>query len=399
MITKHLLATLKNLPIFVAFLSLWFLATACNIGQEVRGIVQETTDRTLPVLDSAIDRLDSQSSDWQVVMQDTVDQLTRDGQSTIANEVRSVMTHGIATGGVELRCDADFMRVRMQQDLERIKAKLLGQTVDPRNPAFCQVDPLSVDVALVETNRLKTLVLYGYDLDTKEVKAYMGKEDVSKYLDRPTHYHMTLNLTGIGSDKLRANDKLVFRWAKEELASVAITKPVAQPCKILPDYSYPQTIDLIPEKVKNSGDLDFQSHGPKVTIQAKYVTQGGPGVGAQTQGLGTKVDIVVSMRAEEWENGARAYDYSHGFITKTISKAYEAKSGYVIQRIKGAAETNFSYVDNNWGMDGKFTGQGPVDRVECYGDNEGADVGSRTQCKIFFKKIEVDLIQTGDCKR
>ena len=44
------------------------------------------------------------------------------GQSTIANEVTTLAERGIATGGIELRCDSDFVGRRMQEGLARILA-------------------------------------------------------------------------------------------------------------------------------------------------------------------------------------------------------------------------------------------------------------------------------------
>jgi len=42
-------------------------------------------------------------------LQETIAKLTKDGQTTIANEVQNAFNRGIGTAGVEFRCDADFV--------------------------------------------------------------------------------------------------------------------------------------------------------------------------------------------------------------------------------------------------------------------------------------------------
>jgi len=49
------------------------------------------------------------SRDWETILQETIAKLTKDGQTTIANEVQNAFNRGIGTAGVEFRCDADFV--------------------------------------------------------------------------------------------------------------------------------------------------------------------------------------------------------------------------------------------------------------------------------------------------
>lgn len=68
-------------------------------------------------------------------MAQTRDKLAADGQSTIVNEVDIELKRAVSTTGAEVPCNVNFLRVRVQQSLVRIRASRLGQPVDPTEPA------------------------------------------------------------------------------------------------------------------------------------------------------------------------------------------------------------------------------------------------------------------------
>ena len=78
-------------------------------------------------LNDGISGLNSASADWQKIVGDLQQTLIKQGQSTLANEVSVVLNRAIAATGSELRCNVDFVRVRVRQDLGTgIRDKLLG---------------------------------------------------------------------------------------------------------------------------------------------------------------------------------------------------------------------------------------------------------------------------------
>lgn len=190
--------------------------------------VHDPINQVVAALDDAIGQLAKESADWRSVLEKTRDKLVGDAQSTIRNEITDLLTRTIAATGAELRCNVDFTRTRVRQDLERIKAKLLNKTISPKEPALCVVNPLGVDASLIP-DRLKWLEFYGYDFDTTPVQVFLqnGSQmiDVSQYLDKPTHYHMTLNL-GANGVKIAANSqRFILKWNNQEISSIAITFP------------------------------------------------------------------------------------------------------------------------------------------------------------------------------
>lgn len=189
------------------------------------------------VLRDAIEQLGSESSNWRQVLEETRDKLTGEAQSTIRNEVNVVLSRAIAASGAEVMCVADFIRDRAKQDLMRILDRLQGRVATPALPVVCQVVPQSVDAELVP-NRLRLLEYYGYDFDRSPITAYLetttGRVNVSRYLDFPTHYHMTLNLGAQGVAIGPTSRRFVFVWDGKDQASVAITQ--SPPAAVRPTY-------------------------------------------------------------------------------------------------------------------------------------------------------------------
>jgi len=153
--------TCRTLTIASILTSLMLILSAC-------GTVEETRDKTIAALDEAIVDLADESADWQIVLQDTLAKLTEDTQQTIRNDITNLLRRAPAAVGAEFRCDVDFVRKRVRQDLIRIRASFLGVQVDDKEPTFCSVVPLAVDASLVPSE-LNLVEFYGYDLDPPPV--------------------------------------------------------------------------------------------------------------------------------------------------------------------------------------------------------------------------------------
>jgi hypothetical protein len=152
-------------------------------------------------IQNAIDALESQSSEWQSTLKDLEATLKRDAQDTIANEVTQIAERGIATGGTEIRCSADFIGVRMKEDLSALLQRLKREkNIPPRKQYFCDVAPTQINLALVAQDRETELDFYGYNLDSGHAAISVTdteghtREIPSNVVATPTHYLMTINL-------------------------------------------------------------------------------------------------------------------------------------------------------------------------------------------------------------
>lgn len=186
------------------------------------------SDEAVKVFDDAIDRLVASSDSWQDVLEDTRDELIKQGQSTLANEVSNVLSRAISDLSIEARCYTDFMRDRVKEDLIRMRAKLTGENPS-LTPVFCNPTPKTVDMNLPPERR-PFVQISGYNLDAANVTIYLldiqgQQSDVTFALGNPSRYLLTLNLGGNGVPLTNLSDKLIFVLSREETRSINIIQP------------------------------------------------------------------------------------------------------------------------------------------------------------------------------
>jgi hypothetical protein len=345
--------------------------------------VKDATTAAVNVLNDAINALDNASADWQQVLKDAQAKLTQDAQSTIRNEIANVVSRSIAQGGVELRCDADFIRARVRQALIAIRAKLLGQTVPKVEPAFCQVVPLGVDRALVP-DRLKQLEFYGYDFDQDTTlrvwleRTGLPRLDVTSRLDRPTHYAMTLKFGANGVQLDDHSDRFALEWEGRTISTVAVIQPQTPICQSQVVQAGPWTVTFVPPHV-GSGDREFDGNGPRVNSVITLLPS--PGI----------LQAQVYMRAIETKS-----DWTEAAGSQ-IFELYRPPAGWAIADVPGTRQVAHSYTDSNHDDDSFSLGGGPVARLVYVGDTDGDEAGTRTKVTVTFNRIPVELHQTGNC--
>ena len=369
----------------IVFAGIWLIALAlsgCGLVDSIRGltdVAESSTDQVVGVLDSAIGTLAGSSADWQVVLQDAMDQLTDEAQSTIRNEISNVLNRGIAAVSLNVRCDVDFLRLRVRQDLMRIRARLLGGEVTIQ-PVFCDIVPAAVDMSL-EPDRRNLLEFFGSDFDAEpSMQVFLVNSgqlvDVSSQLDRPSHYHMTLNLGSSGVALGPASQRLIVRWQDADISTIGILQPFIPACRESVQRIAPDPITLIPPLVR--GDAEYSGNGPEIFVRL-VLTQ-----------MADRIDATITMRAEETESDWTTAD---GTITRTI---FQPPSGWAIQALVGETESADGYVDDDHAEETLFPA-GPAHRFVITGDGEDDDVGRHTKVDVFFEDLQVELVEVADC--
>ena len=197
------------------------------------GAAKQEVSRAIDSIDSAISALDRQSTAWQQTLKTLQKELIAEGQSTLSNEVDQLASRGIARGGTELRCNADFVGHRMAQHLREIVARLRGTPPPTVLPAFCQVVPEFVDLR-IEANRRSVISFYGYDLDLNEPAVQVGLmdvsgrvEDVTRFASSTTHYLLQINISSNGVPFTTTSQKLIVRAGQNALGSIPLTQATA----------------------------------------------------------------------------------------------------------------------------------------------------------------------------
>ena len=142
---------MKNVILTMVFIAI--ALTGCKWINKLLGGINDQTNKVVQTLDKAISTLNSQSANWQEVLNGVLKDLPSDVSATIRGDISNLLQRTVAAASSEVRCDVDFFRVRVQQALEQIKAKFLGTPLSPLEPHLCDVVPLGIDVSLKPDQR------------------------------------------------------------------------------------------------------------------------------------------------------------------------------------------------------------------------------------------------------
>lgn len=229
-----------------------------------------------------------QSNTWRNTLINVSTDLTKAGQTTLANEVQNVANRSIQATGIEFRCDVDFVRSRMISDLKALKAAIVGKKdkVDWSPPTVCNWSPSVVDLNL-EPARRNHLEFAGYDLynlsdhptglKLELVNTAGAKTDVSQFLAKPTIYQGVVDLGGAGIQFGPDSRRLVLTWQGATLSEIA----VIQPPPPLPDPPPPQITSVVIRVDTTDDDKDreitftYQVHKPGVGAIGSVAAGGG----------------------------------------------------------------------------------------------------------------------------
>ncbi len=355
--------------------TIFFLSiTGCINGDKIQ--------KTILVLDDAIHALDQNSNEWQSVLEDAQSKLTEDFQSSVKNEINNLLIRGIAVASGEMRCDTDFIGNRIRYSLVRIKSSLTGDELPLLPPNLCNVIPLAIEKELVP-RRLNKVEFYGYDLDSDDLTIHLQNGgnllDITNYLSRPTHYHMTLNLGGNGVILSSNSSQFIIKWGNEVVSTISIIQPSTPVCKVKDIQLDPGEINYIPPH-KSGGDKDFDGNGPNVTGSVSLM------IGRN------KITAYIYIEARETEDN---WTTASGSMDKTI---YTAPDGWKIDHLENSAYDSVSYVDFNHEDDIFLRGfDGPVNRFIFTGDTDGDESGTRTKIQVKFNELRIRLKQSGNC--
>jgi hypothetical protein len=366
--------------IYFLGIAVLILFPGCNACDKLGDQVNNATTQITQALDQAISGLGSQSANWQNILNDLLKKLPNDVSNTVRGDVSNLLQRTVATTSGELRCDVDFIRIRVMQELQQIKAKFLGQTLPPLEPHLCDIVPLAVDMRLNSYQR-NNIQFFGYDFDLAKVEVFLvssgNERNVSQFLDIPTHYHMTLNLGNNGVKLDKNSQRIILRWNHQDISTIGIIQPSPAICKTSYFDFTPNKISFIPLRA-GSGDTDFGGHGPKVSCNVTLIK------------YDDKILAHVFMNAIEtrsdWTQAMGARDYV----------IYNADPDKTIEKIITPTNSSFEYIDSNHGDD-YFGGNGCIASYDFTGDTDGDEAGIRTKVTLVFNNIHIQLKEKGDC--
>lgn len=362
---------------FAIFLTLIILNGALSCGKT--DAITNTTEATTAALQDAIDSIRAESSSWQSELDKLTGRLTDASQSSIRNEVQNLANNTIAAAGSEFRCNVDFLSHRVVDALVRIKAGVLHQPVPDRPPSLCKVVPTALDLNL-EPSRRAQIDISGYDFDNQpDLRLFLLKgpieTDVTNALNITTTYHAVINLGANGVPLSNKANKLILRYKKDNLSSIAIIQPSPDACAVEDVEVEPGTVEFLPPRT--AGDKEFAGHGPAISCSVDAFVEG------------NAVKAKIEMTAKEVGGDTKA----HGINTVTL---YKPPSDHKILSINSDTHTEQTYQDKDHKNDTFDQGNAElVKRFTFVGDVPGPDAGVATQVSVRFNPLSVRIKQTN----
>jgi hypothetical protein len=359
----------KYAPIILIVLSIFTYQGTCNIN----------TADIVRAVNNAIDALNQNSSEWQSIMNNLIVELQgidSELASLIRVEVQNLLDRGIAVIGTEFRCNVDFIGNRMRNALIRIKNNFLGfnEIVPDLKPFVCNVVPSTVDRIDIPDS-LNVLEFYGYDFDLDDITLYVQesngtRENITDFLDKPTHYQMTVDLSLDGVELTSQHDKFVLVYDFEEISIVKIIQGSTEM-----DYISPGQRVFIPDHTR--GDTEFGGNGPEVLCRVRLSI-----IGLDNNMLQSEIYMKAEETGPDWTT-------AEGTDTHII---YTAPAGKEIKDIVAITFDQIEYLDNNTTMDWFPRGTGgPVAQYEFIGDSDGVDAGTDTRVTVQYNTIPIEL--------
>ena len=377
--------------IVLSFLTLVILTSGfvgCDLTGGFSTTITSSTQAAVNVLNNAIAALNNQSADWQMVLQNAQDQLTESAQSTIRNEISNTLIRAEQAAATEICCIVDFLRVRVQEALEGILAKLQGKPVNAPVPVLCQISPPVIDLSLDPTRR-SYLILDGYNFDTAPaVQAFLfdgtGYIDESNSLTVQTQYQMTLNLGTNGINITSTSQKVILMWKGTQLSSIPVIQSTPQCMKSIV-YFTPGPVTFIPTRLQGN-NRDFDDYGVSVELMVLPTTISGSSLGVE-----------VYMRATTGTYGHPPTTVD-GFQSYTL---YSAEPGKTIVSVGGdASNVDYSYIHSAGGqMDYIQISAGWVSEAIFSGfwPPGSPSAGETAQVMVSFKNLPIQLEKTQGC--
>lgn len=379
---KRLLFLLLTISLLLQGLS------GCSIGAKI--------DRALNILNQATSDLNKANADWQLILQDTRDQLVHEGFTEAGNQVKQIIDRTAKNTLVAEFCSIDFMRNRLTQELANIKADLLRQSVNTQLvPVICKITTDQGSSGIDLSDYPNFIEIIGYDMATK-IKVVLvdstGTHDITSYYNSGS-YEASVTLGANGPSLSDNSTKIVFYWKanNQELMAIGITRTKPPDCIVKDHYppytpTIPKDISYNPPLIK--GDAEFWGHGPIVHAQVQLVN------------LGDRVLAWVYMNARETETWGTTGDGSMAF------SIFTPPGGYQVLALNTDPKTTFDYRDFNHNLDfpqGK--GGNFIDQATFIGDTDQDDVCTMVNCGwewhtgiyIKFNSLNFSLIQTDNC--
>ncbi len=447
---------MKNLLVSRLFLFTFSLIiisflTSCGITSAIKNATGQIESATSS-FDRAIAALGQESANWRAVMYDLEKEISEDVQSTIRTEIENLTRSAILTAGGEFRCNSEFLRMRLERELIRIRnnfakeiniqlAQIPGYSYQvplvpekPAEPVICSVVPSAVDLDLDPKRRPK-IEVFGFDLrslpinvaiinygvltmkkamDFKNfkdlIKAYPGriserkvvndffvfdqpskrlKKDITNALSIISDYHAVLDLTESGVNIGPNAQEIVFNWNNQVKSEIAIlSRQQFLTCEVISKPFTPPWKTFRP--------LALEDNACKGKPDKDFADHGPCVRFSFSLNLDPERKIIT---ASYWMDAWECPD-DFGFYKKDCTEAegwgsfevFKAEDNEKIVGYDVQSYIYYEYIDDDWEDDHHYySGTEPFTELKFVGDTDGNEAGTRTEVVMKFRQINIKV--------
>lgn len=357
-------------------------------------------DHTLDLLQQLADTVNLESAAWREQVDVAREELIRNGRQAIANDLDNVVQRGIAALGAEFRCDVDFLRNRVSDDIEGIMAALTGGTPPAAAPVLCKQVPEIIDLNQPPAS-LTRVSLFGYDLkrasdgasqlQLRALRANGGTVRLNDWLALSSHYQGVIAISQERGRYLRdqAIKELQIVSSDSTLAQIPVV-PYAPILKSDTGVARQQTF-FPPKDTSEGGDDEFWTGWKGDPIPWYGVVR--VNLHTEAKVSGNKVLARVRMQALEWDRDAdkRRGDGTAADGWSEWIELYSAPANYKLKRLVSDKDDNPGPFKCEKEPETLERAGSLVLRYKVVGDGDGNDIGKNTKVEVTYNAVKVEL--------
>lgn len=448
-ILRKILTAFLVLSVPIAFIS------GCSFGG-LASSWQDTNTRleqAINSIDRAIGTLSQQSANWQVALYDLEKEVSEDLQSTLRTEVHNLTQSAIMAASSELRCNSEYIRVRLRNDLIKLRNDLasringmvhLGSNglipLLPEadyDPFVCDAVPAKVDLNLTPDRRTQ-IDIYGFDFKAQPIKASIVRYGIFEYVQKNVSAKSTRTLQSnllFSGAVIDTTHQVVQKegWFKWSTPSLLLHKDVTRALSVISDFHAVLDLSEIAAELTPNAREIILSSGEKIISEIPIVTHQNVlscdtrtislenlgkqtfvppkvknGADADFAGHGPYISFALYLYITSDQKNLKAYiymdayeckndgtsksDYTEARGSKTIT-LYSAQEDekLVSFDVKNHFQDAFIYNNDHEPLVQSYGGNAPVSEITYTGDTKGKEAGTRTKAEIVFREINLQV--------
>lgn len=244
---------------------------ACLGGCGAESIVNQE----VALVDQLINKLNGNSLIWRTELGKIEKEALGQGMTDLANRLNDLLQNAVDTAGKVVQCSTAYVGYLVVNELQTVRADLLGKPEPVPVPMVCNTNPVELDPTNL-TAKPETVTYYGFNLDPAHVREHLvhadgTTTDVSAQLVADSAFSDHIDLGGQNGLPISTKDARLDLATSTGTYSVTFNPPGVPTCQAtqMPIVPPPATAEFYPPRV--AGDADWGGNGPQVTITTTTV--------------------------------------------------------------------------------------------------------------------------------